>query len=182
MAKLVAIGDSLTQGVMSGAISKTKLSYPALIARAMGLNVRAPITGEASEHPNDFRVPHFPGKGLPLNIEALLRAIGPDFDDTVDAEELQSRVPSILEFINGTETSYSSRKTGFDGVYHNLAVSGFRVADSFTINSGHCDEQIGENEEDIGKRFDMCRTVLSVTPIPAERHPRTTPSSETKET
>ena len=66
MPKLVAIGDSLTQGVQSGAIYKTELSFPALIAEAMGLRV-----------PSDFRVPRFPGSGLPLNIEALLRSMRP---------------------------------------------------------------------------------------------------------
>ncbi|MGK7877493.1 MAG: hypothetical protein AB4426_30585 [Xenococcaceae cyanobacterium] len=33
--KLVAIGDSLTQGFQSGSISKTDLSYPAMIARCL---------------------------------------------------------------------------------------------------------------------------------------------------
>ena len=42
MPKLVAIGDSLTQGVMSGALLKTRQSYPALIAEAMGLTVWRP--------------------------------------------------------------------------------------------------------------------------------------------
>ena len=54
MPKLVAIGDSLTQGVQSGAIFETELSYPALIAEAMGLDV-----------PIDFRVPTFLAMGSP---------------------------------------------------------------------------------------------------------------------
>ena len=99
MAKLGAIGDSLTQGVMSGAISKTELSYPALIARAMGLRVWKPETDDEPEDPNDFGVPHFPGKGLPLNIEELLRAIGPDFDGNMDAKERERRISSISNFI-----------------------------------------------------------------------------------
>jgi hypothetical protein len=37
MAKLVAIGDSLTQGFQSLAISRTDLSFPAMIAERMGL-------------------------------------------------------------------------------------------------------------------------------------------------
>ncbi len=64
MAKLVAIGDSLTQGFQSLAIQKTNLSYPALIAECLGL----PIP--------DFRVPDFMGKGgLPFNIEWLSREL-----------------------------------------------------------------------------------------------------------
>ena len=62
MAKLVAIGDSLTQGFQSGAILKTEWSYPSMIARSFGLSV-----------PTDFRIPSFFGSGLPINIEELLR-------------------------------------------------------------------------------------------------------------
>ena len=65
MPKLVAIGDSLTQGVQNGAIYNTHLSYPALIAEVMGLKV-----------PDDFRVPRFPGEGIPLNLEWLLMEEG----------------------------------------------------------------------------------------------------------
>lgn len=36
MPKLVAIGDSLTQGVQSGAVFSPDFSYPVRIARAMG--------------------------------------------------------------------------------------------------------------------------------------------------
>ena len=37
--KLVAIGDSLTQGFQSGPILNTEWSYPAMIARSLGLSV-----------------------------------------------------------------------------------------------------------------------------------------------
>ena len=56
--RLVALGDSMTQGFMSGAIFATDLSYPALIAREMGLD------------PSQFRVPAFAALGgLPVNLE-----------------------------------------------------------------------------------------------------------------
>ena len=69
--RLVALGDSMTQGFMSGAIFATDLSYPSLIAREMGLD------------PSQFRVPAFsPFGGLPVNLERLLRLLekeyGPD--------------------------------------------------------------------------------------------------------
>ena len=67
MPKLVAIGDSLTQGVQSGAVFRPDVSYPVLIARAMGLDVS-----------EDFRAPRIPGYGLPLNIEWLLCSMHTD--------------------------------------------------------------------------------------------------------
>lgn len=163
MAKLVAIGDSITQGVMNGAISRPELSYPALIARAMGLEVWQPSpNNEVPNSQNIFRVPHFPGSGLPLNIEALLRAIGPDFDGTLDAQELQDRASSILEFINEHRNSYRLDQVDGEVIYHNLGVLSFRVSDSFTINSTYYDQYIGEGENDIDKRFGGWKSALSL--------------------
>ena len=147
MAKLVAIGDSITQGVMSAAISETKLSYPALIAGAMGLNVWEPGDEGDPENPNSFRVPHFPGTGFPLNIEEALRAIGTDSDAPMDVTRLMRRIVSILTFINETRDSYSFDEVSYDGVYHNLAVLSFQVFHSFTVNATRCDEQISASQD-----------------------------------
>ena len=160
MPKLVAIGDSLTQGVMNGAISRTKLSYPALIAEAMGLTVRSPGDGEAGAQ-HEFWVPKFHGNGLPLNIEALLRAVGPDFNNNIGTAEWDHRIASILGFIEKTETSYNSGAADHEGPYHNLAVSGFKVSDSFTVNYEYCQTRINnENGED--DRFSKFRTLAGI--------------------
>ena len=152
MAKLVAIGDSITQGVMSAAISKTKLSYPALIAKALGLKVWMPDgKNKKPTHQNVFRVPYFPGSGLPLNIEELFKAIGPDFDDCMDINELTDRLSSISKFIKEVRKSNKLSKVNYDGIYHNLAVLSFRVFDSFTINSECYAKLIKENEKDYAK-------------------------------
>lgn len=87
MPKLVAIGDSLTQGVQNGAIYNTHLSYPALIAEAMGLTVRKLGPEDSSDCPNEFRVPEFPESGLPLNIEQLLRTAHCEIGDDIDSLE-----------------------------------------------------------------------------------------------
>ena len=64
--RLVAIGDSLTHGFMSGAIHRTDVSVPAIVAHELGLRDGAP---------GEFRRPVYggPGDGLPVNIEALVR-------------------------------------------------------------------------------------------------------------
>jgi len=62
--RLVAIGDSLTQGFKSGVIFEPELSFPAILAWEMGI-------GE-----EDFRFAPFNGEGgLPINIEYLLRRL-----------------------------------------------------------------------------------------------------------
>ena len=168
MPKLVAIGDSLTQGVMSGAISKTKLSYPALIAESMGLNV-----------PNDFRVPYFPRGGLPLNIERLLRSMRLKLGTSINPLEWIFELPFLLDdFIDDLEDFYergpgNERIASRDG-YHNLAVSGFQVFHSFTVNANVSNDRISQREGQTGDDFfglpaapmyRIARRVLSPNPV-----------------
>ncbi len=66
--RLVTVGDSLTQGFQSLAISKTDLSWPALLAEAVGLSG------------NDFRYPTYEGHGgLPFNLEVCVRGLQAKF-------------------------------------------------------------------------------------------------------
>ena len=147
MPKLVAIGDSLTQGVQSGAIFETELSYPALIAEAMGLDV-----------PNDFRVPTFPGNGLPVNIEWLLHSMRRNLGESINWFEWRFEVPFLLaNRLDRVEDMYErgegSRRTEYSGVFHNLAVSGFRVFDSFGVDDVYCREEINRKEKWIEDDF-----------------------------
>ena len=140
MPKLVAIGDSLTQGVQSGAVSDPEFSYPALIAQAMGLDVT-----------DDFRAPKFPGHGLPLNIEWLLDSMSTELGVSIESREWFRKVPSSLrDHLSRIEEYYErgdgARPARDDGVYHNLAVSGFRVYDSFMVNSKYCHCQIHKGD------------------------------------
>lgn len=139
--RLAAIGDSLTQGFMSGAISKTASSVPALVARSLGLKL-----------PMQFRVPNFPGFGLPLNLEELLRfceaRLGSDISGT---RQWLLRFPALYqEFADSVEDLYErgagSRPAPFGGSYHNLAVWGFRVFDSFTVTPRICKAAINDAE------------------------------------
>ncbi|BAU66712.1 hypothetical protein STA3757_41170 [Stanieria sp. NIES-3757] len=141
MAKLVSIGDSLTQGFQSGAIYRTDLSFPAMIARSMGLAI-----------PSDFPVPPiFPGSGLPFNIEEFLRWLKTLLGSEIDLFEWSFRFPFLLEqFMDGVEDLYEredgSRPATYGGFYHNLAVWGFRVVDSFKVDANYCRQQITRDE------------------------------------
>ena len=153
MPKLVAIGDSVTQGVMSGAISRAELSYPALIAKAMGLTVRKPgdQKGKASSK-NEFWVPNFPGDGIPINIEKLLQTMECELGSNVEWTELVKGGNFIRQFINDLERLYEegteSDSTCETRVYHNLAVTGFRVLDSFRVHAHYCSKHI-ENKDNV---------------------------------
>ena len=140
MPRLVAIGDSLTQGVQNGAIFRPYLSYPALIADSLGLDV-----------PNDFRAPRFPGSGIPFNLEWFLRSLRERVGTEMDRREWIWKFPFSLEdFIDEVEDYYErgcgSRPAAHDRIYHNLAVASFRVRDSFTVNANYCSRQIDRAE------------------------------------
>ena len=74
--RLVTIGDSLTHGFMSGAVFRTDLSWPALVAYELGL------PAEGFRFPT-YEWPTGPG-GLPVDLERLARAFerryGPKLD------------------------------------------------------------------------------------------------------
>jgi hypothetical protein len=63
--RLVTIGDSITHGFMSGAIFRTDLSWPAIVAFELGIF-------DEFRHPT-YEAPDGPG-GIPIDIERALRA------------------------------------------------------------------------------------------------------------
>src|SRR3712207_9574527 len=74
--RLVVLGDSLTQGFMSGAIFTPELSYPAMIAGVMGLDA------------SRFTFPSFNAfGGLPVNLEYLLRRLEQSYGTDLDVLE-----------------------------------------------------------------------------------------------
>lgn len=140
MARLVTIGDSLTQGFQSGAISKTDWSYPAIIARTLGLTLGS-----------DFRIPTFPDDGLPINIEEMLRMVAAKLGNDISFVEFVVRfIPLVRQYVNRIEDIYE-RGVGVapaasDAVHHNLAVWGFQVADCWNITSEYVQYAIDTQE------------------------------------
>lgn len=134
MARLVAIGDSLTQGFQSLAITHTELAFPALIAECMGMPASA------------FRAPNFQGAGgLPCSLEWLARRLEQHYGADLDAFEWAGSLLTIPGLLDEVE-DYWERGLGSQALapvdYHNLGVWGFEVADAYGINSKICLEHI----------------------------------------
>ena len=128
--RLVTIGDSLTHGFMSGAISRTDRSWPALVARELGL-------GTGFRYPT-YEPPDGPG-GLPVDIERLVRGLGDRVGDKVDWHEMVGALRWARRHLDRIE-DYWERGDGTKvpttpGPYHNLAVYGADLLDVLMLDA-----------------------------------------------
>ncbi|MFB2979812.1 SGNH/GDSL hydrolase family protein [Microseira sp. BLCC-F43] len=128
-AKLVAIGDSLTQGFLNGSISQTHLSYPAMIARCLG--------------ETDFKVPDFAGEGgLPVNLETLFQMLAVKFGEKIGVSDSISAFLATQGFLDRVEDYWErgegTQATQTGPVHHNLAVWGFALGNCDTLTEATC--------------------------------------------
>ncbi len=133
--RLVALGDSLTQGFQSGAIFNTRHSYPMLIAQALGWA-------------NQLRHPTYdsPGDGLPLNLETIARQLEQKFGTQIDWWELPPALLHLRDRLDQTE-DYWERKDGTllppqTGINHNLAVYGWDLRNTLSRTADLCKHEI----------------------------------------
>jgi hypothetical protein len=132
--RLVTIGDSLTQGFQSGAIFNTKLSYPMIIARAMGWNqMRYPTYGG-------------PGDGLPLNLEWLARQLERQFGNKIDWYDFTPTLLFLRQQLDKVE-DYWERGEGTAlptqrEINHNLAIYGWDLRNILSRNADICQHVI----------------------------------------
>ena len=143
--RLVVIGDSLSQGFMSGAIHRTDISYPAMIADALGIR-------------ESFEVPDFGGEGgLPVNLELVLNDLSDAYGSEINWWEvlplmvrLRSRLDRIEDYWERGKGSlpYPQR-----AIHHNLAVWGFEVGDAYTVTEGVCRRAIPTAKDDLIKQI-----------------------------
>jgi hypothetical protein len=103
---------------MSGAIHRTDISYPAMIAHAMGIW-------------DGFKYPDFAGEGgLPLNLEVILNDLSDAYGSEINwwevvplAMRLRSRQDRIEDY---WERGRGALPYPQRAIHHNLAVLGIR--------------------------------------------------------
>ncbi|MDQ3905946.1 MAG: hypothetical protein M3300_11015 [Actinomycetota bacterium] len=125
---LVTVGDSLTHGVSSGAVFRTDLSWPALVAAGLGLP--------------QFTVPTYGGPldGLPFNLEEVLRQLQKTFGEDLNILE-DVAVPVALQRLGDENEDYWERGDGHqpprvDLRYENLGIYGWDVRDGVSYTAG----------------------------------------------
>ena len=127
MAKLVTIGDSLTQGFSSLAITYCDLSYPAIIADCMNLDS------------DSFRIPDFRGKGgMPFNVEYLARKLEKEYHSNIKNFEWFGAIYDLFDLMDEVEDYWErgkGSKPSSDILYHNLAIWGYEVGDAYNISA-----------------------------------------------
>lgn len=128
-AKLVAIGDSLTQGFMNGSISRTEISYPVMIAECL--------------NETNFQVPDFTGEGgLPANLENLFQTLAQKYGSKINTSESISAFMTAQGFLHRIEEYWESgegtKATQTGPLHHNLAVWGFQLGDCDTLTEAIC--------------------------------------------
>lgn len=155
--RLVVMGDSLSQGFMSGAIHRTDISFPRMIADALGIR-------------ESFNHPDFSGEGgLPLNLELILNDLGEAYGSEINwwevlplAVRLRSRLDGIEDY---WERGKGSRAYPRRAVHHNLAVWGFEAGDASRVTEGVCRREIPTPRDNVLKQtpeIPMYRTARRV--------------------
>jgi hypothetical protein len=134
--RLVTVGDSLTHGLTSGAVSRTDLSWPAVLARCLDVPFQVPAYGG-------------PLGGLPFNIEGLLRRLQEEFGDRISAIEALS-LPFALQRLADQNEDYWERGDGSgpprtDLRYDNLGIYGWDLRDSLSYTGGRAAARIASN-------------------------------------
>ncbi|MGQ0777948.1 MAG: hypothetical protein ACT4NY_26655 [Pseudonocardiales bacterium] len=166
--RLVSVGDSLTQGVASGAVFQTDLSYPAIIAHELGWD--------------GLRYPRYSGYGgLPLNIELLLRELERSFGANLDWWELPMALFRARQFMDQVE-DYWERGPGaqppaLTATNHVLGMYGWRLRDVLIHTAERYAAEIGQPSDDLVQQIvqnHSARAALRVLPRTTEEDRRST--------
>jgi hypothetical protein len=133
---LVTVGDSLTHGMSSAAVFHTDLSWPAIVARSLGVDLPVPAYGG-------------PLGGLPFNIEGLLRGLQDKFGDRLNPLELVA-LPIALHQLADANEDYWERGAGSVAPptnvrFANLGIYGWDVRDCLSYTAGVAAARLAAN-------------------------------------
>jgi hypothetical protein len=164
-ARLVSIGDSLTQGFQHGAVRRSEWSFPAMVARALGAQ---PFRAA------DF---HADGQGGPLlDLELLLDRLAAECGTRLDLWEVPQALFAIRHLMAQVE-DYWERGPGVQPattgpLHHNVGVWGFDVRDASTLSEAVCTRHIPRPRDNLVRQLPelaMYRTARRVL-NPSARH------------
>lgn len=132
------MGDSMAQGFKNGGIYRTDLSFPAILAKAMGSK-------------SGFDLPSFSAQaGIPINLEVLIRGLEEKYADGITlgnsfgaGAEIYRTLRRIKSYWEGHLKSLAVEQYT---PYHNQAVWGFSISDSMNLDEKYCRTYIENNK------------------------------------
>lgn len=132
--RLVTIGDSITQGVRSGAAVDGLLSWPMFLARALGVadTFRTPTVASAAY-------------GLPMNLEQLVDDVLARYGDALSLLELPGAALQVRSWMDRLEDHWEDATPSLhddNGPFHNLGILGFDLRDALSLTAAECDRRI----------------------------------------
>ena len=167
--KLVVIGDSLAQGFNNGGIYRTDINFPSFVLRCFD---PAP----------KFDQPLFTAQGgIPLNLEVLLRGLSDEYGSDIDWTEYASAAKHTFKTLKRIkkywEGGLKDLSRNQPSPYHNQAIWGLAINDSWMVNERNSREYIETHKERYNvfgvlpehAKFTTARLVLN---------PRLTPESQ----
>jgi len=133
------MGDSLAQGFKNGGIYRTDLSFPSILSRAMGEDVH-------------MELPSFSAQaGIPINMEILIRGLEEKLGDEINllnsvqaGHHVYSTLKRIKSYWEGQRISLKNEDQR--SPYHNQAIWGFSISDTWLLNEKFCREYIRNNK------------------------------------
>jgi hypothetical protein len=151
--KLFTIGDSLSQGFMSGAAARTDLCYSTLIAGALGLT-----PGPSTKKGTNYFYPQWPCHGLPANIEAVFREMIRKYGCNINGIEWLTALSTLNRVIDRSEDYYErgagSANKSYQGQvphFNNVSIWSIDVADSWLLTPEICKEELEKEKKTGGK-------------------------------
>jgi hypothetical protein len=130
--KLFTIGDSISQGFMSGAAARTDLSYSTLIAKHLGIN--------------DYLFPSWEKGGHPVNIEEVFRRLqkrlGTNIAGLIEWPIALNLINNYLDDVEDYYERGAGRLPVSVRPYHNISIRGFDLSSSWQITPDLCESYI----------------------------------------
>jgi len=145
--KLFTIGDSISQGFMSGAGARTDLSYSTIIAELLG--------------EKNYRYPLWDKGGLPLNIEVVFRKLQKRLGSDISGIfEWPIAINLINNYLDEIEDYYergegSLEKSLSKEPFHNVSIRGFDVSNAWQVTPKISHEYVEKSNKKGDNLFGM---------------------------
>ncbi len=150
--KLFTIGDSISQGFMSGAAAKTHQSYSTLLAKKLNCQ--------------GYNYPEWDKGGLPLDLETVFRRLERRLDTDISGPfEWLKAVNIINTYLDEIEDYYErgngclNKSVGVNA-YHNVSVRGFDVSNSWQLTPEICKKKVDVSEDGKDNFFGVVNEAL----------------------